>query len=181
MSEHAQEVPWGFERKPEDEPQPVEAQKAVWREHAVGITRSLWIMHGMVHRVLDVLGLVGLKARSIADRGPDDFGEAEDASAERLAERVARIIARRYGPPRHTVYNNGDAPSAGRGNGEKRLLTWILGVVGALLVGGVGGGIAMYGKLSSIEKGQDGHEQRINRLEADRDQQRYRGANAGAP
>jgi hypothetical protein len=100
-------------------------------------------------------------------------GEGERGAVdyeEEVADRVAQIISRKYGRQWHVEYKNGDGE---RHNGEKRLLTWILGVLGLLLVGGTGGVIAMYGKLSSIEKGQEGHEQRINRLEQERDQ-RYR-------
>jgi hypothetical protein len=96
-----------------------------------------------------------------SERHPQDYEQSEDD----IAERVARIIVKRFGVSR--IYNNGDGERGG--NGEKRLLSWILTIVGLLLVGGVGSGIAMFGKLSAIEKGQDGHEQRINRLEADRD------------
>ncbi len=103
-----------------------------------------------------------------SERGPRDH-ELNDHD---IAERVARIIERKF-HPRHVTYNNGDGGERRESNGEKRLLTWILGVLGLLLVGGTSGVIAMYGKLTSIEKGQESHEQRINRLEAERDQ-RYR-------
>lgn len=105
-------------------------------------------------------------------RGPDPDYEAPE---DDIADRVIRVIERKYGPPRHVHYTNGDHRN---GNGEKRLLTWILGVLALLLVGGVGSVVGMYGKLSSIEEGQRGHEQRINRLEQERDRLRSASPNA---
>lgn len=93
---------------------------------------------------------------------------------EDVAERVARIISRKYG--RWHVIQNGDGGDS-PGNGEKALLKWILGITSALLVVGIAGNVAMYGKLSAIAQGQEDHEHRISRLEAERD----RRAQPGAP
>jgi hypothetical protein len=68
----------------EREPGPVEAQKPVWRDVTVSITRNLWSMHAMSHRVLEMLGIMGNKMRSMTERGPDpDF--APDSRIQRIA------------------------------------------------------------------------------------------------
>jgi hypothetical protein len=60
----------------ERELEPVEAQKPVWREATISITRNLWSMHAMSHRVLEVLGLVSGKVLSMAE-GPLRDPESE--------------------------------------------------------------------------------------------------------
>jgi hypothetical protein len=148
-------------------PQEVPFISAMEREpgyHKTTVTvdgRKLFRADGML---AELIRKIRLAMGMLPEQGPKDYAESD-------FERGVRMGSRR------TIYANGDAREP---NGEKRLLTWILGVLGLLLVGGVGSVVAMYGKLSSIEKGQEGHEQRINRLEAARDQQ-YRGANAASP
>jgi hypothetical protein len=157
MTTQAEEVPFltGMEREPE-------AEKSGWSETRVTVdARKLFQGDGMMWQLLRKIRLA---MAALSDRGHEDY-ELSDY------ERGVRAGSR------HITYANGDSREP---NGEKRLLTWILGVLGLLLVGGVGSVVAMYGKLSSIEKGQEGHEHRLNRLEADRDQ-RYRGANAASP
>lgn len=168
MNEQVAQSEEAFVRAMEHEPEPVEAQKPVYREYTFSISRSLFRIDGMAHSVMEVVSKLAGKVRSLADpdRAPKDYVESDFERGVRAASR-------------NVAYNNGDA-APDRGNGEKRLLSWILGVVATLLAGGIFGGVAMYGKLSSIEKGQDGHEQRINRLEADRDQ-RYRSSQPAPP
>lgn len=57
------------------------------------------------------------------------------------------------------------------GNGEKRLLAWILGVMSVLTASFILGGVVLYGDVQAIKTGVTGHEQRIQRLE-DRDDRR---------
>lgn len=99
------------------------------------------------------------------DRGPADY-------AQDVADRVARQITGRYGRW-HVEYNNGDKPPP---NGEKRLLWWILGVVSPLAVIVIVGGVSLYGEVralnATLTTGMNAHEQRISRLEAERDQRR---------
>jgi hypothetical protein len=136
---------------------PAEAIKSEWRLDALWAWR-----HDIDQNVRTLIDKVATILHMRSERGPRDH-ELNDHD---IARRVARIIAHEYGS-RQVTYNNGDGERPR--NGEKRLLAWILGVLALLLVGGTGGVISMYGKLSSIEKGQEGHEQRINRLEAERD------------
>lgn len=144
-----------------------------WQEVTVSTGRKLWSIHGMAHRIFETLGLVQGRAEALADRGPEDYERAD----EDIAERVASIIARKY-QPRHVSYNNGDGASSG--NGEKRLLRWILGIVGSLFVLATVGGITLYGEFTALKAtvttGMNAHEQRINRVE-----QRLDRTSANAP
>jgi hypothetical protein len=104
----------------EREPEATDAQKPVWREHTFSITRSLFRIDGMAHRVLEVLGLVGLRAKSVADRGAKDYAEENDL------ERGIRL-GRSMVPP-----------NIGGVNGGSKALTILVALNTALLVG-VGG------------------------------------------
>lgn len=192
MNEQVAQSEEAFISGMEHEPEPVEAQKPVWRDVHISTARNLFQTHSMshsvrdiVHSVLELVTRLAARMKSVTDRGPNDFEQPEDESTEQMAERVARIIARRYGAPRHTAYNNGDTGDSGRGNGEKKLLSWILGILSALVVIALAGGFTLYGEFTALKAtvatGMGSHEQRINRLEADRDQQRYRGANPTSP
>jgi hypothetical protein len=92
--------------------------------------------------------------------GPKDYEDEEDL------RNLVRLAVRAGG--QHYHEGGGD---------EKRLLTWLLVVTGSLTVAAIAGGISMYGKLSAIEQGMNGHEQRIDRLER-LNERRYRGADA---
>jgi hypothetical protein len=72
-------------------------------------------------------------------RGPDpDFDEQENT------RETMRILRQLIARPSGNSYYEG-------GNGEKRTLNWILTVLSLLLVGAVGGGVSLYGKVSSLE------------------------------
>lgn len=128
-----EEVPLNYERQPKDE---VPEQKPVWRDVTINITRSLWTMHGMAHRVLEILGLVGLQAKSLAERGPEDF--AETSYARGLRDGARNAAPRNYGG----VNGNGWA-------------TWVLGIVGVLIAASVLGltsaMFTMSQKVASLE------------------------------
>lgn len=123
-----------------------------------------WYADGAMARVLAAIRerLPGMASRADEDRGPEDY--------ERDDREVMRILRQLIARPSGNSYHEG-------GNGEKRLLTWILGVLALLLVGAVGGGIGMYGKLTAIERGLNDHDDRIDRLERF-NERRYRGADA---
>lgn len=135
---------------------PEEAVSKDWQEVTVTIDRmgrKVFALDGMLTQwVRKMRGMLNL-------RGPDDF-EHED---EDIADRVAGIIARKY-QARHVNYNNGDT-----GNGEKRLLRWILGVLSALAVLTIAGGVTLYGEFTALRAtvttGMNAHEQRIDRVE----------------
>jgi hypothetical protein len=71
--------------------------------------------------------------------------------------------------PSSSYYNNGD--------GDRRALNWILGMVGTLVVSAVVGGIAFYGKVTALEERVSGmmsaYEARLSRLE-NINERRYR-------
>jgi len=160
----AEEAPFlgGMEREP------VETQKPVVREYTFSIARSLVNIHGLVHSVADVVSALAGKVRTLAD-GPIRDPESEYERGMRAGRRH---------------YVNGDAHPR-EPNGEKRLLSWILGVLGALVVIALAGGFTLYGEFTALKAtvatGMKAHEQRLARLEAERDQQRYRGTNAQSP
>jgi len=110
----------------------------------------------------------------LSQHGPKDYEESDDD----IAYRVERIISRKYRPS--ITYSNGDSRPP---NGEKRLLNWILGIVSGLAVIVVAASVTLYGEFTALKAtvttGMNAHEQRINRLEAERDQ-RYR-AQPGSP
>jgi hypothetical protein len=94
-----------------------------------------------------------------------DYNAEEDRDRETM-----RILRQLITRPSGYSYHEGG------GNGEKRTLNWILGVLSLLLVGAIGGGISMYGKFSSLEtkvvewqrasdRRMDAQDQRIDRLE----------------
>lgn len=143
-----------------------EPPKEEWQEVTVKVEslgRKVFAADGMLHRILEKLGLAESKAKSLADRGPEDYEKPD----EDVAERVARILARKYAS-RHVTYNNGDGSSS-HGNGEKRLLKWILGIVGSLFVLATVGGVTLYGEFTALRAtvttGMNAHEQRLNRVE----------------
>lgn len=75
----------------------------------------------------------------MANQAPKDYDVEEENSRE-----VMRILRQLIARPSGNSYYEG-------GNGEKRTLNWILGVLSLLLVGAVGGGVSLYGKVSSLE------------------------------
>lgn len=98
------------------------------------------------------------------DRAPDDY-ETQDDDIRRLASILERLVSR-------PSYNNGDSEDGG----SRRLLAWILTVTSLLAVGGIGGGIVMYGEVSSLkasvtqwqianDRRMDQTERRLDRLE----------------
>jgi hypothetical protein len=70
---------------------------------------------------------------------PDYDPSQDDEDLRRLVR-----LAVRAGAQVSNTYSEG-------GNGEKKMLSWILGVLSLLVVGAVGGGISLYGKVSSLE------------------------------
>lgn len=95
----------------------------------------------------------GIWASMHQERGPADYAESDFERGMRAGRR--------------TSYVNGDAPR--EPNGEKRLLQWILGVLSALVVLAIAGGVTLYGKFTALEAtvttGMSAHEQRLNRVE----------------
>jgi hypothetical protein len=130
-----------FEREPA-----VEAQKPLWRDVSVSISRNLWSMHAMSHRVLEVLGLVGGRVRSMAERGPDP------GYAESDFERGMRAGAR-YGGY-HESHKQGGS------SWTKAILTIACGVA----LAGILGGVAMYGKLAAVEANQISQQKQLDSL-----------------
>jgi len=124
----------------------------------------------LARAVQDIEDLIPKLRGMVSHHGPKDYEESDHD----IADRVERIISRRYRPS--IAYSNGD--SRPPGNGEKRLLNWILGIVSGLAVIVVAASVTLYGEFTALKAtvttGMNAHEQRINRLEADRDQQRYR-------
>jgi hypothetical protein len=140
----------------EREPQPVEAQKPVWREATFSITRNLWSMHAMSHRVLEVLGLVSGKVLSMAE------GSFRDPESE--YER-GRRDGQRY---------SGGYQEAPKGDGN--LKSVIIGCTVVLVSGGIVGAITFSNQFSefrgqvlqwqkSMEAQQKQVEARLDRLE----------------
>jgi hypothetical protein len=168
----AEESP--FSAAMDRQPEIADPQKPVARDYTFSIARGLVNIHGMVHSVADVVSALAGKMRTLADRGPEDY----EKPVEDMAERVAQILAKKYAP-RHVTYNNGDGGPS-HGNGEKRLLKWILGIVGSLFVLAIVGGITLYGEFTALRAtvttGMNAHEQRLNRVE-----QRLDRSSANAP
>lgn len=103
--------------------------------------------------------------KAVADRGPDPDWDREDDDIRRLAGIMERLANR----PNQI---NGD----GEDSGNRRLLAWILTVTSLLAVGGITGGIVMYGEVASLratvtqwqissDRRQDQTERRLDRLE----------------
>lgn len=101
---------------------------------------------------------------------PDHRIDADYNPDDETVRKLTRAISLLIEKPRNAHYYNG-------GN-DKRMLNWILGVLSMLVVSGVVGGIALYGRLASLEStvnsGITAHEQRIKRLE-DINERRYQG------
>jgi hypothetical protein len=147
-----------------------EPPKEDWHEVTIKVEslgRKVFAADGMVDRLHQKL------RRMLNLRGPEDFEKPE----EDIAERVARILAKKYAT-RQVTYNNGDGSS--HGNGEKRLLRWILGVLSALVVLAIAGGVTLYGEFTALKAtvttGMTAHEQRLSRVE-----QRLDRTSANAP
>jgi cell division protein FtsB len=47
---------------------------------------------------------------------------------------------------------------------EKRMLTWLLGIVASLLIASIVGGVAAYGKLSAVEANQASQQRQLDQL-----------------
>jgi hypothetical protein len=123
--------------------------------------RKLFRADGML---AELIRKIRLAMGMLPEQGPKDYAESD-------FERGVRMGSRR------TIYANGDAREP---NGEKRLLKWILGIVGSLFVLATVGGITLYGEVSALKAtvttGMNAHEQRINRVE-----QRLDRTSANAP
>jgi cell division protein FtsB len=50
------------------------------------------------------------------------------------------------------------------GGVEKRMLTWLLGIVASLLIASIVGGVAAYGKLSAVEANQASQQRQLDQL-----------------
>lgn len=148
-----QEVPFvaGMEREPE---------------------ARIFRLGGMVERIIAVAEDCLARSKAMAmgprDRGPDpDIDSREDEDIRRLASIMERLANR------SNNYNNGDGDDEG---GNRRLLAWILTVTSLLAVGGIAGGIVMYGEVASLratvtqwqianDRRMDQTERRLDRLE----------------
>jgi hypothetical protein len=120
--------------------------------------KSVWVRWTIDHVKEWVRG--NLPSLMSQREGPKDYAEDEED-----LRNLVRLAVRAGGQHYH------------EGNGEKRLLTWLLVVTGSLTVSAIIGGVAIYGKVSAIETGMNAHEQRIDRLER-ANERRYRGADA---
>jgi hypothetical protein len=131
----AEEAPWNFHRPDE----PVIATPAY---HDVTVTvldswmKKFWRADGFINRMLDSLGALGGKVRSMPERGPDDY-------AETSYQRGVRDGARHAAPRNFGGVN---------GNGWA---TWVLGIVGVLIAASVLGltsaMFTMSQKVASLE------------------------------
>jgi len=92
--------------------------------------------------------------------GPKDYDEDADD-----LRNLVRLAVRAGGQHYH------------EGGGDKRLLTWILGVLSVLTAAFIIGGITLYGEVRAIARGQFDHDRRIESLERI-NERRYRGADA---
>lgn len=99
------------------------------------------------------------KAVEIRSESPKDYDDSDERSRE-----VLNLLHQLIRRPAGGNYYEGNQPPH-NGNGDRRTLNWILGVVSLLLVGAVGGSVGMYGKLTAIERGLNDHNARIERLE----------------
>lgn len=88
---------------------------------------------------------------------PKDYDDEEE-HVRQVLRLVSRIIARPSGNY-----------SEGGGNGEKRLLSWLLGITAILTASFIVGGIVLYGEFASLKatvaSGLQSHEHRLDRLE----------------
>jgi hypothetical protein len=82
-------------------------------------------------------------------------------------DRLERLIVTR--PPSNSYHEGGD----------KRLQQWILAILSGLSVAAILGGVAIYGEVKTIARGQSDHDRRIESLERI-NERRYRGAD-GTP
>lgn len=162
MTTNAEEAP--FIAAMEHEPQPMEAQKPLWREAEISVTRGLWRTHAMVHGVLEIVSRLAGKVRSLAERGPGDFEE------ERGYERgftAGRKQARKY--------NNGDDESGIR---RWHLVLAVVSVVIPIMTGAwtlsmqISAQSAMISTIRDHQRAQDERatrvEQQIQQLTRDR-------------
>lgn len=147
MSEEA----WNFERAPDPE--------------AVRIGQHLWKLDISAERIKEAVAplrdvVEKLKGLMMArpDRSPEDY-DTQDDDIRRLASILERLVSR------PSNYNNGDNDDGG----SRRLLAWILTVTSLLAVGGITGGVIMYGEVSSLKASvtqwQIATERRLDRLE----------------
>lgn len=162
MTTDTQEMPLNFSR--DGDPLPtdtVDPEK---------LGRALFTLDGIVQRIRLVAEEALARAKALAmgsrDRGPDDY-DTEDDDIRRLASIMERLVNRTNN------YNNGDGDSGGS---SRRLLAWILTVTSLLAVGGITGGVVMYGEVSSLkasvtqwqianDRRMDQTERRLDRLE----------------
>jgi hypothetical protein len=124
------------------------------------------LVHESVTKVSQIAQSMADTAMRAIGRGPDpDYGQTDDE----VADRVARIIASRYGTPRYEYH---EAPR-GDDNGVKTL---ILGMGATLLCAFVGGGWILSNRVAALEarvtewkesmtQRQNAADQRIDRLE----------------
>jgi hypothetical protein len=97
--------------------------------------KSVWVRWTIDH----VKEWVRDNLPSLMSHRIDPDYNAEDENDREVMRILRQLIARPSGNNYH------------EGGGEKRTLNWILGVLSVLLVGAVGGGISVYGKVSSLE------------------------------
>jgi hypothetical protein len=128
---------------------------------AEAVESSIWVRWTLDH----MKAWVSKNLPSMEQRIDPDYSPEEENDRE-----VMRILRQLIARPSGNSYHEG-------GNGEKRLLTWILTILSGLTVGAVFGGVAIYGKVASIEKGQVDHDRRIESLERI-NERRYRGPDA---
>jgi hypothetical protein len=124
------------------------------------ITRFRWHLTAL-REWCKRLGMAQQEHRIDPDFNPDD------EVVRRLTRTISQLIER---PPSQHYHNGGN---------DKRTLNWLLGMVAALIVGGIGGGIVFYGKFTALQATvssmMSAHEARITRLE-NINESRYREA-----
>jgi hypothetical protein len=92
-----------------------------------------------------------MSIRSDKERGPDpDAPLLGDEDIDRIVR-----LAIKYGG--HRSYNNGDGSSSWQ--------KWMVTLCGGLALMGIGGGVAVYGKMSALEANQNAQTTQITRLQ----------------
>ena len=116
-------------------------------ETTITVGRKLFRLDGMVDRLLEKARMA--MGMSAPERGPADY----DAFADERRFYQA-LLRERNGGSR----NNGDS-------GSTAWQKWLVTLCGGLALMGIGGGIAVYGKMSALEANQNAQTTQITRLQ----------------